>query len=82
MLPDDPFEGMALEIKIPKNVTHNEEREIDPFTAEERDSILQAFENNRYTATTCHSSRFCLEQAVDRVKRLPFNGNTSVAISA
>ncbi len=42
----NPFEGMASEINIPKS--QREEEEIDPFTAEERDLILEAFESDRF----------------------------------
>ena len=48
IIPHNPFDGMALEVKLPKNRANNREKEIDPFTAEERDAIIQAFEQNRY----------------------------------
>lgn len=43
---DNPFEAMAAEIKLKK--VSNEEVEIQPFTREERDRIIAAFETNRY----------------------------------
>ncbi|MBW4466280.1 MAG: site-specific integrase [Pegethrix bostrychoides GSE-TBD4-15B] len=48
LIAENPFDGMALEVKLPKNKLHNQDQEIDPFTAEERDAIIQAFEKNRY----------------------------------
>lgn len=44
----NPFTGMALEVRLPKNQSNNGVKEIDSFTVEERDSIIQAFESNRY----------------------------------
>ena len=44
----NPFTGMALEVRLPKNQSNNGVKEIDSFTAEERGSIIQAFESNRY----------------------------------
>ena len=41
---NNPFHGMAKKIKVVKN----EEEIIDPFTAEERDTILAAFEQHPY----------------------------------
>ncbi len=43
---DNPFESMTAEIKLKK--VSNEEIEIQPFTREERDLIISAFEGNRY----------------------------------
>jgi len=48
LISENPFKGMALEVKLPKNTSKNQDKEIDPFTAEERDAILKAFEQNRY----------------------------------
>jgi integrase len=45
LIETNPFAGMAKELKLPKN---GEKEEIDPFTAEERDAIIRAFEANRY----------------------------------
>jgi len=42
----NPFVGMAREIKVPKSEA--EDCDIDPFTADERDTILQAIANNRF----------------------------------
>jgi integrase len=47
----NPFAGMASQMKLPRSkkisVGH---REIEPFTATERDSIIEAFKTNRF----CH----------------------------
>jgi integrase len=40
------FEGFAADIKPPKE--EDEEIDIDPFTAGERDSIIKAFETNQF----------------------------------
>jgi integrase len=48
LVDDNPFEAMAAEIKLKK--VSNEEIEIQPFTREERDRIITAFETNRYYA--------------------------------
>lgn len=46
LIGDNPFESMAAEIKLKK--VSNDEIEIHPFTREERDRIITAFESNRY----------------------------------
>ena len=46
LLDDNSFEGMAADIKLKKVST--EEFEINPFTREERDRIIEAFQRNRY----------------------------------
>lgn len=47
----NPFAGMASEIKVPRCKRVNVgEREIEPFTATERDSIIEAFKTNQF----CH----------------------------
>lgn len=44
LISDNPFAGMSKEIKIqPKS----EDEEVDPFTAEERDLIIAAYESHR-----------------------------------
>jgi integrase len=43
----NPFQGMAAEIRLPKGQGRSEEDDIDPFSLEERDRIITAFENNR-----------------------------------
>jgi integrase len=43
----NPFQGMAAEIKLPKS--ENEDNDIDPLTAEERDSIIAAIAENRFS---------------------------------
>lgn len=47
----NPFAGMASEIKLPRCKKVNAgEREIEPFTATERDAIIAAFRTNQF----CH----------------------------
>ncbi len=45
-LSSNPFEGMAAEIKLPKS--QSEDEDINPFTAEERDLIIAAFESDLF----------------------------------
>jgi integrase len=47
----NPFAGMASQIKLPrsKKISHGD-REVEPFTATERDSIIAAFKTNQF----CH----------------------------
>ena len=49
LLESNPFAGMSGEIRISRSVG-DEEEDIDPFTAEERDRIIQKFKGNRYYA--------------------------------
>ena len=47
LIDTNPFQGMAVDVQVPKGDA--EEADINPFTREERDAIIQAFEtNNRY----------------------------------
>lgn len=47
----NPFTGMASEMKLPRSKKISVgDREIEPFTAVERDSIIEAFKTNRF----CH----------------------------
>ena len=47
----NPFAGMASEMKLPRSKKISVgDRETEPFTATERDSIIEAFKNNRF----CH----------------------------
>ena len=47
----NPFAGMASEIKLPRSKKISVgDREIEPFTTTERDSIIKAFKTNRF----CH----------------------------
>jgi integrase len=47
----NPFMGMTSEIKLPRSKRVNTgDREIEPFTATERDSIIVAFKSNQF----CH----------------------------
>jgi integrase len=48
----NPFTGMAKELKLPKN---GEKEEIDPFTNQERDLIIEAFAASQYY---CHYAPF------------------------
>ncbi|MFM7450371.1 MAG: tyrosine-type recombinase/integrase [Leptolyngbyaceae cyanobacterium] len=44
---ENPFKGMASEIKLPKG-EDAEMRDINPFSAQERDTILEAFRDNTF----------------------------------
>lgn len=46
LISSNPFDGLASEIKVKKAGT--EDNEINPFTREERDRIIEAFSKNRY----------------------------------
>lgn len=46
MIAENPFVGMAADIKVPKG--DSEDTDINPFTLEERDRIIQAFQTDRY----------------------------------
>jgi integrase len=46
LLEANPFEGSASEVKVKK--TGTEDDEINPFTREERDRIIETFKGNRY----------------------------------
>jgi integrase len=48
LISSNPFEGMAQEIKPPKAKRKNEERDIFPFTVDERDAIIQAIQANTF----------------------------------
>lgn len=45
LIDSNPFQGMASEIKVPKSVS--EEMDINPFTREERDQVILAFEESK-----------------------------------
>ncbi len=45
LIESNPFRGMAKDIQIPKSETT--EYKINPFTPEERDAIIQAFEESK-----------------------------------
>jgi integrase len=47
LIDGNPFNGMASDIKLPKS-QKNEDGEINPFTAEERDSILNAIATDQF----------------------------------
>ena len=46
LIEDNPFADMASDIKMPKG--DYEEADINPFSVEERNRIIQAFKDNRY----------------------------------
>jgi integrase len=46
LISENPFKGMTSEIKLPK--FHTSEDEINPFTAQERDSILEVLRSNQF----------------------------------
>ena len=48
MIFEDPFNGMALEIKLPKSSKSEGINDINPFTLEERDAIIHAIETDRF----------------------------------
>lgn len=59
LIDKNPFDGMASEIKLPK--AQNSENEINPFNAQERDSILEALQSNQFCplkSNTKHSFYF------------------------
>lgn len=48
----NPFASMASEIKLPRSEkVDTEDADINPFTAEERDRIIEAFQTNKF----CHN---------------------------
>ena len=48
LIEENPFEGMASDVKLPKG--NSQETDINPFSVEERDRIIEAFKENRYYA--------------------------------
>jgi integrase len=48
LIKENPFQGMATEIKSPKSTKRDEEEDINPFSVEERDLIIEAFRDNRF----------------------------------
>jgi integrase len=50
LIDSNPFAGMNEEVKLPKSQRRTEEdlEDINPFTADERDAIIAAFESNKY----------------------------------
>ena len=48
LIPENPFLGMASEIKLPSSQKKAEDEDCYPFTPEERDSILQALAENTF----------------------------------
>ncbi|BAY34638.1 phage integrase [Nostoc carneum NIES-2107] len=46
LIKDNPFKDMASDIKVSKG--DKEETDINPFSVEERDRIIQAFKDSRY----------------------------------
>jgi len=46
LIESNPFQGMASDIQIPKSES-SEEMDINPFTKEERESIIRAFEEDK-----------------------------------
>ncbi|MCU0567474.1 MAG: site-specific integrase [Oculatellaceae cyanobacterium Prado106] len=45
---ENPFKGMAADIKVPKGDGNDEDTDINPFTLEERDRIIAAFRGDRH----------------------------------
>lgn len=56
LIPLNPFDGMTAEIKVKKAST--EDNEIDPFTKEEREAIIEAFSKSRYYSGYANFVRF------------------------
>lgn len=52
----NPFEGLQSQIKVKKASSEN--NEINPFTKEEKDAIIAAFESNRYYKHYANYVRF------------------------
>jgi integrase len=48
LIPENPFEGMSQELKVPKSSTKSEEEAIDPFSPEERDLVIQTFAKHKH----------------------------------
>jgi integrase len=46
LVSENPFNGMATDVTVPKG--NSEETDINPFTLEKRDRIIQAFKGDRY----------------------------------
>jgi len=46
LISDNPFDGLQAEIKLKKIIS--EDNDINPFTKQERDAIIAAFDKNRY----------------------------------
>jgi integrase len=46
LITHNPFQGMASDIKIPKGKFEN--ADINPFSLDERNKIIEAFKNDRY----------------------------------
>jgi integrase len=46
LITNNPFVGMAADIRIPKS--ESEDEDINPFTLSERDRIIQGFKDDRY----------------------------------
>jgi integrase len=46
LISEDPFNGVAVEIKLPKS--RKSEDQINPFTKEEKDAIIQAIETDQF----------------------------------
>ncbi|MBW4490225.1 MAG: site-specific integrase [Trichocoleus desertorum ATA4-8-CV12] len=49
LISENPFDGMAAEIKLSKSQQADAD-EIDPFSAEERDAILEALRTNQFSS--------------------------------
>lgn len=56
LITTNPFEGLAKEIDIKK--TGNEDNDINPFSKDERDAIIAAFEANTYYKHYANYVRF------------------------
>lgn len=48
LLDKNAFTGLAKKIKVPKSQQKSEDDDIDPFSVEERDRIIEEFRKNKY----------------------------------
>jgi integrase len=51
LIDSNPFDGLAAEIKIPKSTKGEGLSDINPFSLEERDRIIDALETNQFCPT-------------------------------
>ncbi len=79
LIAENPFSGMATEIKLPKTQKIAGLNQIDPFSLEERDAIIQAIETDQFRPA---SSAFTHSQYAPLIKFLFFTGCRSSEASA
>ena len=79
LIAEDPFSGMATEIKLPKAKKIAGFNQINPFSLEERNAIIHAIETDQFRPA---SSAFSHSQYAPIVKFLFFTGCRSSEASA